>query len=65
MVETTSPCLLCGLPKPPDDRCPSCGMTAEFGPARPNPFDARAWWLMMGVIAGIFAITLLVVALTN
>lgn len=62
---TTSPCLQCGFPKSPDDRCPSCGMTAEFGPSRPNPFAGRTLWAMMGVIVAVFAITLVVVALTS
>lgn len=63
--DRTEPCLLCGLPKDPDVRCPSCGMTAEFGPSRPNPFPAATLWAMMAVIAVVFAVTLLVVALTN
>lgn len=61
----TEPCLLCGLPKDPDVRCPSCGMTAEFGPSRPNPFPAATLWAMTAVIAAVFAVTLLVVAITN
>ncbi len=61
----SEPCLLCGLPKDPDVRCPSCGMTAEFGPSRPSPFPAATLWAMMAVIAAVFAVTLLVVALTN
>ena len=58
------PCLQCGLPKPPDDRCPSCGMTPEFGPDRPNPFAGATLWVMIGVIAVLFALTLAVVAIT-
>jgi hypothetical protein len=60
----TVPCPLCALPKDPDERCPSCGLTAEFGPDRPNPFAGATLWLMAGSIAVIFAITLLVVGLT-
>jgi hypothetical protein len=58
------PCPLCALPKAPDARCPSCGLTAEFGPDRPNPFAGATLWLMAGAIAVVFAITLAVVALT-
>ena len=57
-------CLQCGLPKDPEDRCPSCGMTAEFGPDRPNPFAGATLWVMIGVIVVLFALTLGVVALT-
>ena len=58
------PCPLCALPKDPDARCPSCGLTAEFGPDRPNPFTGGTLWLMAATIAVVFAITLLVVGLT-
>ena len=58
------PCPMCGLPKPPEDRCPSCGMTAGFGPDRPNPFAGATLWVMIGVIAVLFALTLAVVAIT-
>lgn len=58
------PCLQCGLPKPPDDRCPSCGMTPEFGPDRPSPFAGATLWLMIGVLVAVFALTLCVVAIT-
>ena len=60
-----APCPLCGLPKDPDQRCPSCGLTAEFGPDRPSPFGSATLWAMMGVIAMVFAVTLLVVGLTS
>jgi hypothetical protein len=59
------PCPLCALPKEPDVRCPSCGLTAEFGPDRPNPFAGATLWLMAAAIAVVFAVTLLVVALTG
>ena len=61
---TLVPCPLCALPKDPEVRCPSCGMTPEFGPDRPNPFAGATLWLMAGVIALLFGATLLVVALT-
>jgi hypothetical protein len=40
-------------------------MTPEFGPDRPNPFTGATLWLMAAAIAVLFAITLLVVALTR
>jgi hypothetical protein len=55
---------LCDTPKPPDARCPECGLTAEFGPDRPNPFTGVAVWILFGTILGVFAVTLLVVGLT-
>ena len=58
------PCLQCGFEKPPAARCPSCGMTAEFGPDRPNPFRGATIYLMIGAIVFVFALTLLVVGLT-
>ena len=59
----TEVCLQCGLPKAPEDRCPSCGLTPEFGPDRPNPFRGATLWLMIGAIAVVFALTLVVVGL--
>jgi len=59
-----SDCLQCGFEKAPDERCPSCGMTAEFGPDRPNPFAGATLYAMIGAIVVVFALTLLVVALT-
>ena len=63
-AEVDVPCLQCGLPKPPDDRCPSCGMAPEFGPDRPSPFAGATLWVMIGVIVAVFALTLAVVAIT-
>ena len=60
----SAPCLQCGLPKDPEDRCPACGMSGEFGPDRPNPFAGATLWVMIGVIVVLFALTLGVVALT-
>jgi len=58
------PCPLCETPKAADARCPECGLTAEFGPDRPNPFRGAAGWVLFGAILGVFALTLLVVGLT-
>ena len=60
----TAPCPLCGYEKPADDRCPECGLTAEFGPDRPNPFPGATIYAMIGAVVLVFALTLLVVALT-
>ena len=57
-------CRQCGLPKSPDVRCPSCGLTPEFGPDRPNPFRGATLWAMIGAIVVVFALTLVVVGLT-
>ena len=57
-------CPMCGLLKSTDDRCPSCGMTPEFGPDRPSPFAGATLWVMIGVILAVFALTLAVVAIT-
>ena len=62
---TVVACLQCGLDKPTDDDCPSCGMTAEFGPDRPNPFAGATLWVMMGAILLVLALTLAIVAVTN
>ncbi len=59
------PCPLCALPKDPDERCPSCGLTPEFGPDRPSPFAGATVWLMLGAILAVFVATLAVVALTG
>lgn len=60
----TQPCRQCGLEKDPGVRCPSCGMTSEFGPDRPNPFAGATLYAMIGAIVVVFALTLLVVGLT-
>jgi hypothetical protein len=59
------PCPLCDTPRPADERCPSCGLTPEFGPDASDPFTGRVAWLLAGAVLGVFALTLLVVALTS
>lgn len=59
------PCPLCETLRDPDERCPECGMTPEFGPDRPNPFAGRTAWLLVGALVGVFLLTLLVVGLTS
>ena len=61
---TLVPCRQCGFERAPEDRCPSCGMTPEFGPDRPNPFRGATIYAMIGAIVLVFALTLLVVGLT-
>jgi len=39
-------------------------MTPEFGPDRPNPFRGATIYAMIGAIVLVFALTLLVLALT-
>ena len=60
----TTPCLQCGYEKSADDRRPECGLTAEFGPDRPNPFPGATIYAMIGAVVLVFVLTLLVVALT-
>ena len=62
--EQAVPCLQCGFEKSPDEGCPSCGMTGQFGPDRPNPFAGATLYAMIGAIGAVFALTLLVVGLT-
>ena len=57
-------CGLCGATCQGAEPCPECGMTAEFGPEAVDPFDRRALALLLGSIVAVFAVTLLVVALT-
>jgi hypothetical protein len=40
-------------------------MTADFGPDAADPFDGRTLALLIGAIAAVFALTLLIVALTS
>jgi hypothetical protein len=58
-------CGLCGTEHVVDVRCPECNMDPGFGPDRPSPFAHGTMWAMMGAIAVVFAVTLLVVALTR
>ena len=56
-------CSLCDtLLSPNEQRCPSCGLHQELGPDRPNPFRERALWLLFGVLAAVYVVVLLVVA---
>jgi hypothetical protein len=63
VTAAASPCPLCETPRDPDRPCPSCGLTPDFGPDRPDPFVGRALAMMLGAIGVVFALTLLVVAL--
>jgi hypothetical protein len=58
-------CALCGAEHVVDIRCPECNVDPGFGPDRPSPFTHATMWAMMGGIAALYAITLLVVALTR
>lgn len=60
-----APCPLCETPRPPDARCPECGMTPEFGPDATDPFSRRVALLLAGAVLAVFLVTLLVVALTS
>jgi hypothetical protein len=62
---TTVPCSLCATPRDPARRCPECGLAPGFGPDAANPFATGVLWVMMGVIAAVFVVTLLVVAVTS
>lgn len=55
-------CSLCGSPLGAEPgRCPQCGLH-QAGPGRPSPFDRAALWLLGGVLAGVYVVTLVVVA---
>ncbi len=57
-------CVLCDTLLAPDElRCPSCGLYQQLGPDRPNPFRQGALWLLLGVLAAVYLVVLLVVAL--
>gem|GEM_PF-2457255 len=43
-------------------RCPSCGMHQSMGPEKPNPFTAANLGALAALLAGVYAITLVVVA---
>ena len=56
-------CSLCGTPVAVGAlRCPSCGMHQSMGPERPSPFTAASLWALAGLLAAVYAITLVVVA---
>jgi hypothetical protein len=58
-------CALCGSEHDAEIRCPECNVDPGFGPDRPSPFAQGTLWAMMGGIAAVFAVTLLLVALTS
>jgi len=47
------------------ERCPECGMTAELGPTRPNPFRGATLWMLISGVAVVYLVTLLVVVLAR
>ena len=56
-------CVLCDTPLDPNHvRCPVCGLYQELGPERPNPFRERALWLLIGVLAAVYLVVLVIVA---
>jgi hypothetical protein len=57
-------CPHCGAEHRDGIRCPECNVDPGFGPDRPSPFSTPALWAMMGAIAAVFAVTLLLVAVT-
>ena len=58
-------CPLCSSEHVVGIRCPECNVDPGFGPDRPSPFTHGTLWAMMGGIAAVFAVTLLLVALTS
>lgn len=54
-------CTLCGAPLGASDRCTECGLH-QAGPTRPEALDRRALWLLGGVLAAVYVVTLAVVA---
>lgn len=56
-------CSLCGAPVAVGaTRCPSCGLHQAMGPEKPNPFTAASLWALVGLLAVVYAVTLVVVA---
>ncbi len=55
--------MLCATTLTPNQmRCPNCGLYQELGPERPNPFRQCAMWLLIGVLAALYVVVLIVVA---
>jgi hypothetical protein len=63
-VTADTRCPLCETPRDPDAACPSCGLTADFGPDRPDPFVGRPLALMLGAVAVVYGLTVLIAGLT-
>ena len=61
----TVACPLCGTAHADEVRCPECGLAPGFGPDATSPFRRATLWAMVGGIAAVYAVTLLVVALTS
>ena len=62
-VSAPAQCLLCDEPLAPGAlRCSACGLHQQLGPDRPNPFRERAMWVLLGVMAVVYLVVLLVVA---
>jgi len=56
-------CSLCGASVSAGaTRCPSCGMHQSTGPDKPSPFTAASLWALVGLLAVVYAVTLVVVA---
>jgi zinc-ribbon domain len=59
-------CPVCGAPVAPEDaRCPACGYDLAGVDGRPGAYSRWAlWWTVAGFVA-IYAIVLVIVAITN
>lgn len=58
-------CLLCGAPLASVGRCSECGLSQEGGPGRRNPFTTPVLLALAGVLAAVYAVTLVVVLLAR
>ncbi|MCZ7535926.1 MAG: hypothetical protein M5T61_08400 [Acidimicrobiia bacterium] len=55
-------CPLCGAPVAPGSpRCAECGLHQSTGPERPNPFTAASLWALAGLLAVVYALTVVAV----
>jgi len=63
---TSGTCPLCGTAiTATDERCASCGSTLAGVDGRPAALSRTALWWSIAVLAGVYLVTLAIVALTR